>query len=811
MHATFSRPFSSCPFSLICRDWGIRTRRTMHGYRVLALVSGGKDSCYNALLCQQEGHELVALGNLHPVDTSVEELDSYMYQTVGHGLIEAYAECTGLPLLRKRIVGSSVEQGLIYDGRGVSRGADEEEEEENGNGEKQEEQEEQENECRSAEKDAVPRGRDEVEDLEVLLRYAKDHYRIDAVSSGAIASDYQRSRVERVCSKLRLISLAYMWHQPQSTLLREMIAHEIDARLIKVAAAGLDPERHLGKSLREMESYLHRLRALYGINVCGEGGEYETLTLDCPLFCYGRIVVDEREVVIVTPDSLAPVAWMRATRFHVERKGSLAAGPVVRVVQVPDDYCSADNIGEGAERVGSEGGNLGNAGYVGDAEDGGSGRNGASSIVIEASPPEAAMQTFHGHCSTSDELDEMLGMLRQRLEEDGRCIETDCVFVTLFVEDMGRFGALNEVYARHFPSVNPPARATLQKAGEGVSVQLLCSSMARSVLHVQSLSRWAPSCIGPYSQAVACAGMVRYSGQIALQPESSTVVDGGLEAEISRVSLTCDLLGQAMKIDWASTLLWSVLYVSETFQHELLAKLFTRDGLWDGSSSESDDGTFGIVGGRGAGETTYVEEYLTAARNDKTQVRPEEMTLIVECPCLPRNASIEIQSVHAGIESVQYTDPASSSDEEEQEAQSAARAQDGWLRHMTYVHGPSISSTLSASTVLSNPSLDFRAVYSPGKFVKAHAVCFAQPSPRAIADAITPVLQAAALTNDDLVCANGYAVDVENLAELQDALRDVLGVPAFVVEVRAVSLFGHLQEPPKRNATFAVELLFSSS
>ena len=23
----------------------------------------------------------------------------------------------------------------------------------------------------------------------------------------------------------------------------------------------------------------------YGINVCGEGGEYETLTLDCPLFC----------------------------------------------------------------------------------------------------------------------------------------------------------------------------------------------------------------------------------------------------------------------------------------------------------------------------------------------------------------------------------------------------------------------------------------------------------------------------------------------------------------------------------------------
>lgn len=29
--------------------------------------------------------------------------------------------------------------------------------------------------------------------------------------------------------------------------------------------------------------YVALLR-LYGSNVCGEGGEYETLTLDCPLF-----------------------------------------------------------------------------------------------------------------------------------------------------------------------------------------------------------------------------------------------------------------------------------------------------------------------------------------------------------------------------------------------------------------------------------------------------------------------------------------------------------------------------------------------
>jgi len=50
-------------------------------HRVLALISGGKDSCYNAQLCLQYNHELVCLGNLYPSDTSVEELDSYMYQT----------------------------------------------------------------------------------------------------------------------------------------------------------------------------------------------------------------------------------------------------------------------------------------------------------------------------------------------------------------------------------------------------------------------------------------------------------------------------------------------------------------------------------------------------------------------------------------------------------------------------------------------------------------------------------------------------------------------------------------------------------
>lgn len=53
---------------------------------------------------------------------------------------------------------------------------------------------------------------------------------------------------------------------------------------MQVASLGLTPERHLGKSIREMQSHLVKMHEKYGLNICGEGGEYETFTLDCPLF-----------------------------------------------------------------------------------------------------------------------------------------------------------------------------------------------------------------------------------------------------------------------------------------------------------------------------------------------------------------------------------------------------------------------------------------------------------------------------------------------------------------------------------------------
>ncbi|XP_063146074.1 diphthine--ammonia ligase isoform X2 [Candoia aspera] len=249
--------------------------------KVVALISGGKDSSYNMMHCVAAGHQIVALANLRPAENKegIDELDSYMYQTVGHHAIELYAEAMGLPLYRHTIKGTSVNTGSIY------------------------------TKCEG----------DEVEDLYQLLKFVKDKEDVEAVSVGAILSDYQRVRVENVCKRLALQPLAYLWRQNQDTLLKEIISLKVQAIIIKVAALGLDPDKHLGKTLDEMEPYLLELSQKYGVHICGEGGEYETFTLDCPLF-KKKIVVDSSEVVVHSADAFAPVAYLRLLKLHLEDK-----------------------------------------------------------------------------------------------------------------------------------------------------------------------------------------------------------------------------------------------------------------------------------------------------------------------------------------------------------------------------------------------------------------------------------------------------------------------------------------------------------
>ncbi|KAJ2353981.1 hypothetical protein IWW50_001119 [Coemansia erecta] len=230
--------------------------------------------------CVEHGHEIVALAHAHPPkNADKEELDSFLFQTVGSSAVHLVAECMELPFYLKEIRGTAVTQELDYE---LTQD-------------------------------------DETEDLFALLSEVKQkHPDVGAVSVGAIFSSYQGNRVQHVCDRLGLEMLAYLWQRDQVELLQEMVAGGVHAILIKVAALELG-KNDLGKTLQEMTPKLLALHGKFGLHPCGEGGEYESLTLDCPLF-KKRIVVDESEVITHSEDQYAPVLYLSIKNAHVEPK-----------------------------------------------------------------------------------------------------------------------------------------------------------------------------------------------------------------------------------------------------------------------------------------------------------------------------------------------------------------------------------------------------------------------------------------------------------------------------------------------------------
>ena len=85
----------------------------------------------------------------------------------------------------------------------------------------------------------------------------------------------------------------------------------------------------------------------------------------------------------------------------------------------------------------------------------------------------------------------------------------------------------------------------------------------RRVLHVQSISEWAPSCIGPYSQALAHAGLVLFAGQIGLHPPTMEVVPGGLDVQFVRCLASCQAVAVAHHTHLPAAMLWCTIYCSE--------------------------------------------------------------------------------------------------------------------------------------------------------------------------------------------------------------------------------------------------------
>lgn len=68
-----------------------------------------------------------------------------------------------------------------------------------------------------------------------------------------------------------------------------------------------------------MTSVLSRLHDQYGVHMCGEGGEYETFTIDGPLF-FKRLSLASTQLVMHSDDAFAPVGYCRISSINVEEK-----------------------------------------------------------------------------------------------------------------------------------------------------------------------------------------------------------------------------------------------------------------------------------------------------------------------------------------------------------------------------------------------------------------------------------------------------------------------------------------------------------
>jgi ABC transporter with metal-binding/Fe-S-binding domain ATP-binding protein len=116
------------------------------------------------------------------------------------------------------------------------------------------------------------------------LRDAISSSKATGIVTGAIASDYQWSRMNRVCADVGKRCFSPLWRKDQARVLREEVDSGFDIRIVAVQAEGLGREWLGAKLDAATASKLADVARGHRLNVAGEGGEYETIVLDGPNF-----------------------------------------------------------------------------------------------------------------------------------------------------------------------------------------------------------------------------------------------------------------------------------------------------------------------------------------------------------------------------------------------------------------------------------------------------------------------------------------------------------------------------------------------
>ncbi len=202
------------------------------------LFSGGKDSAYSAWLAKNLGYELTCLISIFSKNP-----ESYMFHTPSIKQVKKQAQAMEIPLIIQET---------------------------------------------SGEKEA------ELKELEKAIEKAKQKYKIQGILTGAIQSVYQASRIQKICGKLNLECFNPLWQKNEEEYLNELIQNNFKTILTGVFAFPLN-ESWLGKEInKDFIEEIKKLNEKYKIHLAGEGGEYETFVINCPLFKKSLAVIDKK-------------------------------------------------------------------------------------------------------------------------------------------------------------------------------------------------------------------------------------------------------------------------------------------------------------------------------------------------------------------------------------------------------------------------------------------------------------------------------------------------------------------------------------
>ncbi len=199
------------------------------------LFSGGKDSTLAAFLAKKLGYEIGCL-----ITIVSQNPESYMFHTPSIERVKEQANVMGIPLVVVKTKGEKEE---------------------------------------------------ELDDLEKAIKKAIEDYGIEGIVSGAVESVYQASRIQRICNKLGIECFNPLWQKDQLELLEDLIREKFEVIVTGVFAEGLD-EKWLGRNVdKGFIDDISKLKEKFGISISGEGGEFESLVLNCPLFDRGLKIV----------------------------------------------------------------------------------------------------------------------------------------------------------------------------------------------------------------------------------------------------------------------------------------------------------------------------------------------------------------------------------------------------------------------------------------------------------------------------------------------------------------------------------------